>query len=292
MTTMHIGLDKVGQWTQETVYVVDPAHTMAYASATNDDHPWHAQGMLAPPLFAVVPVGEHIARALEGLVAEDDRRWGLHAAQDVVLHSPIVPGRTIVTRAAPVGVYPRPLGTEVLIKAETRAADGGLLVEQYVTLLFRRKFSGPGRGESAPDHRAAPDVKAAAKAAGRLITVTDVIDPDQTTRYAAASGDRNPIHLDEEFARSVGLPGIIVHGMCTMAFAGRAVIGTVCGNDPRRLRRLAVRFARPVLPGQAITTYLWAAGVRGSHAAHAFETVNPAGKAVLVDGLAEVAPAS
>jgi acyl dehydratase len=289
VTTIHIGLDKVGQWTQETVCAADPARTRAYAAATNDDHPLHTRGVLAPPLFAVVPVSDHIAWALDGLVAEEDRRWGLHAAQDVVFHHPIVPGITIATRAAPIGVHPRSLGTEVLIKAETRGRDGGLLVEQYITLLIRRKFNGPGRGESAPNHRAAPDIKAAARASGHVVTIPGTLDLDQTTRYAQASGDRNRIHLDAEFARSVGLPGIIVHGMCTMAFAGRAVIGAACGNDPRRLRRLAVRFARFVLPGQTITTHVWPAGERGPHAVYAFETLNPAGKAVLIDGLAEVA---
>jgi acyl dehydratase len=288
VTTMHIGLDRVGQWTPETAYTVDPAHTRAYAAATNDDHPLHTQGVLAPPLFAVVPVSEHIARALDGLVDETDRQWGLHAAQDMVFHRPLAPGITIVTRAAPIGVHPRSLGTEVVIKAETRERDGGLLVEQYLTLLIRRKFDGPGRGKTAPPHRAAPSVKAAATASGHVTVISATLDPDQTVRYAEASGDRNPIHLNAEFARSVGLPGIIVHGMCTMAFAGRAVIAAACGNEPRRLRRLAVRFARFVLPGQTITTHLWPAGEHGSYAAHAFETLNPAGKAVLADGLAEV----
>jgi acyl dehydratase len=140
-------------------------------------------------------------------------------------------------------------------------------------------------------------VKAAAGAGGVVISVDQTIDSDQTYRYAEVSGDHNSIHLDADFARSVGLPGIIVHGMCVMAFAGRAVVAAACVGDPARLKRLAVRFARPVFPGQEITTRIWAAdqGVdrpTGEHSArrtYAFETVNPDGKAVLLDGLAEVA---
>ena len=59
------------------------------------------------------------------------------------------------------------------------------------------------------------------------------VDTDQTFRYAEASGDPMPIHLDDEFAKSVGLPGIIIHGLCTMAFNSWAAIEPVCPGTPR-----------------------------------------------------------
>ena len=87
------------------------------------------------------------------------------------------------------------------------------------------------------------------------------LDQDQTYRYAEASGDNMPIHLDAEIAKSVGLPGIIIHGLCTMAFTSWAAIARVLRRRSRKLlKRLAVRFSRPVLPGQTITTTFWAAG--------------------------------
>jgi acyl dehydratase len=288
MATMHVSLERIGRWTDETRFQVTEDRVRAFAAATNDDHPLYARGVLAPPLFAVVPVSEHVARALDGMVDAADRRWGLHAGQDMRFYRPIGPGMVLRTRAVPIGVQARPLGAMVIIKAESRADDGELLVEQYVTLLFRRKLNGPGSGEDAPDHRLPAAFKASARSEGRVLTVTHAVDPDQTYRYADASGDRNPIHLDPEFARSVGLPGIIVHGMCTMAFASRAVVQTVCEDDPRRLVRLAVRFARPVFPGQTITTHIWPAGQRDARSQFGFETLNPEGKAVLADGLGEV----
>ena len=80
-----------------------------------------------------------------------------------------------------------------------------------------------------------------------------VVTPDRylTYRYAGASGDFNPIHIDEEFARSVGLPGRILHGLWTMAQVARAVTGAA--GDPAALRSLDVRFRGPALPGQEIT---------------------------------------
>ncbi len=65
-------------------------------------------------------------------------------------------------------------------------------------------------------------------------------DPYVTVRYAGASGDFNPIHIDEEFARSVGLPGRILHGLWTMAQVARA--HTDAGGGPESLRRLSVQF--------------------------------------------------
>ncbi len=66
--------------------------------------------------------------------------------------------------------------------------------------------------------------------------------PDKylTARYAGASGDFNPIHIDEEFARAVGLPGRILHGLWTMAQVARAQ--TEAAGGPEHLQRLAVQF--------------------------------------------------
>jgi acyl dehydratase len=67
----------------------------------------------------------------------------------------------------------------------------------------------------------------------------------QLVRYAGASGDFNSIHWNERVAKSVGLPGVIVHGMLTMALAGRIVTDWVV--DPTRVVELGVRFTRPVV---------------------------------------------
>ena len=80
------------------------------------------------------------------------------------------------------------------------------------------------------------------------------IKEDQTRFFAEASNDPNPVHLDENFARAAGLPGIIVHGLCSMAFCSRAFVQQVCKGDPSRLAVLKVRFSKPAQPGQTLTT--------------------------------------
>jgi acyl dehydratase len=76
-------------------------------------------------------------------------------------------------------------------------------------------------------------------------------DSGLTKRYAEASGDPNPIHTDPEFAKSVGLPGVILHGLYTMAQVARAH-SAVAGGDPRALKRLAVQFRGMGFPEQEI----------------------------------------
>ena len=97
-----------------------------------------------------------------------------------------------------------------------------------------------------------------ASAAGQEVRPGDEMAPlsrtvsqAQIDAYADASGDHNPIHVDPEFARSVGLPGTIAHGMLEMAILGEAVGRWAGGHD--RLIELACRFSKPLLPGDTVT---------------------------------------
>ena len=76
-------------------------------------------------------------------------------------------------------------------------------------------------------------------------------DREQIAAYAEASGDHNPIHLDDGYARSVGLPGIIAHGMLQMALVG--TVAAEAAGGPQHLRRLGCRFAGMVVPGDTVT---------------------------------------
>jgi acyl dehydratase len=87
-------------------------------------------------------------------------------------------------------------------------------------------------GEALPEHRVIPDA-------------------GLTKRYAEASGDPNPIHTDEEFAKQVGLPGVILHGLYSMAQVAKAHTDAA-GGDPRALRRLSVQFRGLGFPEQEI----------------------------------------
>src|SRR5260370_14424037 len=84
-----------------------------------------------------------------------------------------------------------------------------------------------------------------------LPPLTKHVTVEQIRQCAEASGDRNPIHLDDTFARSAGLPGVIPHGMMTMAFANQIITHSL--GDRTLLKRLAGHFAGTRLPGAEVT---------------------------------------
>ena len=114
------------------------------------------------------------------------------------------------------------------------------------------------------------------------------VTPDKhlTVRYAGASGDFNPIHIDEEFAKAVGLPGRILHGLYTMAQVARAQ--TEAGGGPASLKRLSVQFRGMGLPEQEIVVR---STVREERDGVAFvdTEAEQAGKAIIRNAEAEIA---
>ena len=278
MTAFDVG--GLGRPTEEREFKVEAPRTIAYAAATNDSNERHTGGELAPPVFAIVPVWDVMTAAAGFVTPAEAFEAVVHSEQDMRFFRPIAPGDVLRSTATPVYVAVRGIGTTVAVRTKTVDNTGAPVNEQFATLFFRGPFEGGSGGEPAPEHKLTSATKATPPAA----CVTYRFDDDQTFRYAEASGDPVRIHLDDAAARAVGLPGIIIHGLCTMAFCGRAVIETVAGGDPTRLARLAVKFSRPILPGQEITVRIYAAG-EGSYG---FEALNADGQTVVKDGLATV----
>jgi acyl dehydratase len=252
-------------------FLVEPERTIAYAKATNDPLREHLTGELAPPVFAVVPAWEALVNAMAGVAPPEMLPMLVHGEQDIHLHQPIVPGMRLETTAKVIGVQAKSSGSTVTVHSVTTTEAGAPVNEQYLVSFIRMWQADQSWGEAAPDHTFAaqgePDRE-----------VTAMIDADQTYRYAEASGDPMTIHLDDEVARAVGLPGIIVHGLCTMAFTSWAAITELCGGDPRRLKRIAVRFSQPLLPKQELKTRFWGNG---------FEASSNEGALVIKNGLIE-----
>jgi acyl dehydratase len=278
------GLD---QWTEEHRFEVTSERLAEYAAATNDPIPAHAGGAVGNPVFAIVPVFHALMEPALAVVPLGLFGKVLHGEQEFRFHRPIKPGDRLVAKAKMTGFEGLPNGTRACVYLETHNEDGELVNEQYVTFFIRGFDDGRKLGELSPEHRFVPQLREQTPAAD----FTQHIDDDQTFRYAPASGDPMPIHLDEEVARDSGLPGIIAHGFCVLAFTTWGLLEAVGESDVNRLKRLAVRFARPVLPDQDIHTTAWkhdAAGTALSGPAHTtylFET-KVGDTNVLTDGLA------
>jgi acyl dehydratase len=259
-----------------------------YARAYNDDNPAFFDanrpgGIVAPPMFAVVVAWNSLMSAVMDPNVQADLLRLVHGEQDMEFLNPIRPGDTITASAKITSIETKASGETMTVELEAS--------NQASKSVTKMVFSAFIRGSRNRDAARAESAAAAAEPSRGepAFTVAQTIDNDQTYRYAEASGDRNPIHVDENVAKMAGLPGIIVHGLCTMAFTSKVAIDKLCNGDPTRLKRLRVRFSRPVLPGQTITTKIWRDPDKSARKVFSFETFNPNAQPVIKSGLAEVA---
>jgi acyl dehydratase len=259
-----------------------------YARAYNDDNPAFFDasrpgGIVAPPMFAVAVTWDAVMGAAMDPSVGADLLRSVHGEQDMEFIRPMRPGDVITSVAKIASIETKVTGETMTIVVEARDRTGAAVQKTQFSIFVR--------GRRNRDVAAAAEPRIVEPERGEpLFSVAQTIDKDQTFRYAKASGDRNPIHVDETVAKMAGLPGIIVHGLCTMAFTSKVIIDKVCGGDPTRLKRLRVRFSRPVIPGQTITTKVWSDGEQNGRRVFAYETFNAEGQAVIKSGLAEIAP--
>jgi acyl dehydratase len=250
-----------------------------YAEATNDDNPrFLTENPVAPPAYPFVAAMEPLREVMLDPELGVDMAMLVHAEQDHRLFAPIAAGEEMQVNARLEEVALADTGHWFRVAVTLSNYRGEPAAEVLSKMLIRKTGTGARAVEQKPERG-----ETVAEGQSR-------VDDDQTYRYAEASGDHNPIHLDPEAARSSGFPGIVSHGMCTMAMASKVVLDGAAAGDPSRLRRIKVQFSRPVFPGQSLTTTVWRQKEPAEPGAtrYGFETVNAKGAAVIRNGLAVV----
>jgi acyl dehydratase len=121
-----------------------------------------------------------------------------------------------------------------------------------------------------------------------MTSLARTVTQDQINAYAEASGDHNPIHVDPDFARSVGLPGTIAHGLLDMGILTEAVARWAGGYE--QVASVTCRFSKPLLPGETVTCTGRVVGIDESAglATLEVEAVSSSGERVLTNGRATV----
>ena len=273
------------KYPEQTVEVSADA-LRAFAQATNEDNPRFLDGgpledVVAPPLFAIVAAApsEKLPLADEALTGPGElfRRQMVRGDNEIVWSDVIRPGDRIASTAVVATIEEKANGELLRV---------GITLRRSGREIARVSCGYFVRGETAVKKSPPPS-----EPRGQILAAVDMtVTPDQPRRYADASGDRNRIHLDDAVARIAGHPGVILQGSCTMAFVSKAVLDAFCAGDPRRLRRLKVRYARPVLPGDVLTTILWRQRDVTSGVRYGLETKRQDGTIVVKNAYAEVAP--
>jgi acyl dehydratase len=277
-------LSRLGRLRQTPEFRVNTVRLAQFAAAIGDENPAHLAGTVASPVFANVPPMQCTIETLRQVTPA----FAFHGQHDFHYHRPIRPGMRLFSHASLWGAAASPAGVSIVIRSETREETGELVDEQYLSALVAGATLAQPVGRAAPEHR----LTDAAKRQAPVAETTYAMAPDQTARYADAARDYSSYTLRREAAAAMGFPGLVVHGMLTQAIAGRAIVEKACGSDSTRLKRFACRFSAPVylVPGQAITTRIWALEPRAGIRAFGYEASDAAGRVVLRHGLAEVAP--
>lgn len=278
-----------------------PEEIEAYAEATSNDNPHHRAGTkearerggpIAPPLFPVRPMHRVLEEVLTDDALNADLLRLVHGEQDMRMYAPLESWDLVAPRAEIAGIEDKSSGQ--LLRVHLWLMREGEKVCDADSVMFIR--SGESGGGGSGDNRNRKKERENGRSDGEVVHRSrDVVGDDQPQRYAEASGDHNPIHTDPDVAKAAGLPGVILHGLCTMAFASNAVVEGVCGGDPTRLRRLKTRFSKPVRPGEQVETAIWSASdetpmVEGVSRENVYDFVtrNDDGEIVLSRGRAEV----
>jgi len=272
---MPLNKELIGKTYDAATFEVTADAIEKYARATNDLNERYLAGddSVASPIFPIVPSFQFMMQAGMDPDLQADLMRLVHGEEEHVLHRPIRPGDTLT--AAPVieSIETKDTGETFTVRIDLRNQNDEDVATVRATSFIRG--SGPGsKSASAGDE------------AQREIVHEDSVkvDDDQTIRYAAASGDPNPIHQDENIAKMAGLPGIILHGMCTMAIATKGAVDGLAGGDPTKVKRVRVRFSKPVFPGQELTTRFW----KQADNVYGFETYNPDGQVVIKNAEVEL----
>ncbi|MBC6440184.1 MAG: MaoC family dehydratase N-terminal domain-containing protein [Rhodospirillales bacterium] len=236
------------------------------------------KNMLALPTMAVVmsPSGFWLHDPATGV----DWKRVVHGEESLILYRPLPPEGQFVTRSRIDEIIDKGEGRGALIYITREVSDaksGDLMATVRRTTFARGDggFGGPD-GPVRPVHTL-PDREPD--------HVCDLSTLPQHALIYRMSGDLNPLHADPDVAREAGFDRPILHGLCTFGVAGHAVVKTLCGYDPSRLRRFDVRFSAPVFPGETIRTEMWVDGTTVSFRAR----IADRDAVVLNNGLAEVA---
>ncbi len=123
---------------------------------------------------------------------------------------------------------------------------------------------------------------------GDTFTLSKNVDAERSRIYGHASGDINPIHMDESVAKAAGFPTVILQGLCTMAFCHQTVIDWADKN-PHLLKKIKVEFRGNVLPGDTVTVNGKVTDKKDDRLVVEFQARNQKGETVIGGGMAEVA---
>ncbi|MDX3850049.1 MaoC/PaaZ C-terminal domain-containing protein [Streptomyces sp. AK02-01A] len=219
----------------------------AYRAAVRSTLP-AAPDHQASPVHAFVLAHTLAERTVSALTADESGPVSVvHLGQDIRCRRLVRPGEQVTVRLDVLGARREARGTRVALRSRL-TGDGA---EPFAELLTSALLAGATALEPFGEITAGAPAPAPS-GAGEPATAVHEPTAEWIRRYARASGDENPIHLDPEAARAAGFGSVIAHGMSVLALAVEEAVDRYADGDASRVRGVGGRFSAPVAPGEPL----------------------------------------
>nr|GLL30497.1 enoyl-CoA hydratase 2, peroxisomal [Ipomoea trifida] len=227
-------------------------------------HPDGQQSIQVLPTFAAlfsIGFSETIAE-IPGL--QYDPRLLLHGQQYIEIYKPLPSSGSIINRASIAGLHDKGKATVLEVEIKSYEKVSGDLLCMNRMAIFLRGAGGFSKSSNPYSYSKYPANQTAAPKIPKgqpFIVFEEYLQPPQALLYRL-SGDYNPLHSDPMIAEVAGFSRPILHGLCTLGFAVRAIIKCICKGDPNMIKNISGRFLLHVYPGETLITEMWLEGLR------------------------------
>ncbi|CAN8240154.1 unnamed protein product [Cochlearia groenlandica] len=216
------------------------------------------------PTFASLFSPGYLVKGLDLPGFKYDPSLLLHGQQYIEVYRPLPSKASLINKVSLAGLQDK--GKSAILEIETRSYEqsSGELLCMNRTTAFLRGAGGFSNSSQPFSYKNYPSNQGVAVKIPQ--TKPSVICEERTQQSQALlyrlSGDYNPLHSDPEVAKLAGFPRPILHGLCTLGFAIKAIIKCVCKGDPTAVKAISGRFLATVFPGETLITEMWLQGLR------------------------------
>ena len=290
---MRLSSDFAGSSLKDYETTVIWRRTMNYAASVGDNNPVYFDderegGVVAPPMFSVAvtwPVCERIWEYIQADGFPLEILINLvHYSESLTFHRLIAPGDRLTVKGRIAAIIPHRAGTIIVLRLQAIDERGNPVFTEHIGGLLRGV-------ECIGEANISEPLPVIPKHGGDGPPVWEsgvFIDQLAPFVYDGCTDIFFPIHTSVGFAHRVGLPGIVLQGTATLAYAVRDLVDREAERDPSLLRSVACRFTGMVTPGSELRVILWERRVDEAGKDLFFKVLNGGGHTVLSDGYARI----